>query len=525
MLLQGPAQRMYMEEMGNNAEDSRSKESAGSGRERISAGTAEDVAALFTWANLQGARYWDFSESRRRYRQQVRECAAAAIEERRRMRNRAAPGLSGAPPASVSNSRVQVFSSRAGLPHIEEESSSGPQFLHSQRYPVAEEFVENAGQTGKHQPALLWEPAPVRTAQEPLPEDAGEVWRRSLLEGSPEKFEDDSSASSHVGLNPAESDSGGSTGGRRVQERVRTPAWIYDDAPPAVQRDVRAEPEMETLNQITWRSSGAGLRQGDVRLGHNGLEYGSPGALVIVFSQLGGVGRTSLLATLGCALARAGERVTLGDTMEYSSLPLYFGAREVCLGLSRAFASPLRPADPPVFIASYDLMRASENAQEQRRIMGEILRNGAQADRILLDLPASAGWLFRRLATLQPTVLVPIVPDVDAVLTLDAVERFFEPATDPDDVPIRPVYLLSQFDSSLALHRDVREILEHQLGPRLLGTAVRSSALVREALREGLTVLDYAPQSAVAQDYFDVAGWLQTAAPAAPSLAHAGGML
>src|ERR1035437_9895942 len=44
--------------------------------------TPEDVAVLYTWANLQGAKYRDYSASRREYRAQVRYHAAKALLER-----------------------------------------------------------------------------------------------------------------------------------------------------------------------------------------------------------------------------------------------------------------------------------------------------------------------------------------------------------------------------------------------------------------------------------------------------------
>ncbi len=44
--------------------------------------TPEDVAVLYSWANLQGAKYRDFSASRREYRAQVRYRAAKALYER-----------------------------------------------------------------------------------------------------------------------------------------------------------------------------------------------------------------------------------------------------------------------------------------------------------------------------------------------------------------------------------------------------------------------------------------------------------
>ncbi len=77
-------------------------------------------------------------------------------------------------------------------------------------------------------------------------------------------------------------------------------------------------------------------------------------------------------------------------------------------------------------------------------------------------------------------------------------------------------YLLNQFDASSPLHLDVRAMLQQQLGDRLLPFVLRRSSAVSEALAEGMTVIDYAPGSAVAEDYWDLAGWLRSfAAPAA----------
>ena len=52
------------------------------GDDEAIAGTPEDVAALYLWAHLQGAKYRDFSASRREYRAQVRYRAAKAMQER-----------------------------------------------------------------------------------------------------------------------------------------------------------------------------------------------------------------------------------------------------------------------------------------------------------------------------------------------------------------------------------------------------------------------------------------------------------
>ncbi len=78
-----------------------------------------------------------------------------------------------------------------------------------------------------------------------------------------------------------------------------------------------------------------------------------------------------------------------------------------------------------------------------------------------------------------------------------------------------PHYVLNQFDSSLPLHLDVREVLREQLGDRLLPFALRRAPAVSEALAEGMTVMDYAPNSAVAEDFASLAGWVKSLSAAA----------
>jgi cellulose biosynthesis protein BcsQ len=104
---------------------------------------------------------------------------------------------------------------------------------------------------------------------------------------------------------------------------------------------------------------------------------------------------------------------------------------------------------------------------------------------------------------------------MNSVISLQAVERLFRAKTGSGGRPLQPYYVLNQFDTALALHLDVREVLRRQLGDRLLRVAIRRSPMVSEALAEGMTVLDYAPDAPVAQDYREVASWLRSVSPPA----------
>ena len=134
---------------------------------------------------------------------------------------------------------------------------------------------------------------------------------------------------------------------------------------------------------------------------------------------------------------------------------------------------------------------------------------------MLLDLNGSSGWIVRRLPGMLPTVLVPVAPDMNSVISLQAVEKYFAGALDSEGNAIQPNYILNQFDASLPLHLDVREVLRRQLSERLLPFVIRRAPAVSEALAEGMTVIDYAPEAGIVEDYMNIASWLRsTSAPA-----------
>ena len=234
-----------------------------------------------------------------------------------------------------------------------------------------------------------------------------------------------------------------------------------------------------------------------------------------VFSLAGGVGKTSMVATLGRALSSIGEKVLLADTTSHGLLPYYFGASELRPGVVRTFSPPAGSTDAPIHLVSYDLDGRSSDRGAQDAFVQELGSAASGTNRILLDLNNSSGWAIRRLAGMVLTVLVPVAPDMNSVISLQAVERYFAGITDYEGRAIQPYYLLNQFDAALPLHLDVREVLRRQLGERLLPFVVRRAPAVSEALAEGMTVVDYAPEAGIAEDYMNIASWLRTtAAPA-----------
>ncbi len=236
--------------------------------------------------------------------------------------------------------------------------------------------------------------------------------------------------------------------------------------------------------------------------------------VLAVFSLAGGVGKTSMVATVGRALSSLGEKVLLTDTTSHGLLPFYFGASELRPDTVRTFSPPSGSTDAPIYLVSHEVEQKGDD-EAQQKLVEEIIGNGRGSHRILMDLTAQSSWIVRKMARSGPTILVPLAPDMNSVISLQAVERYFQGLADVDGRPVQPYYVLNQFDSSLPLHLDVREVLRRQLGDRLLPFVIRNAPVVSEALAEGMTVIDYAPDAPVAEDYRNLATWVRgIAAPA-----------
>jgi cellulose synthase operon protein YhjQ len=237
-----------------------------------------------------------------------------------------------------------------------------------------------------------------------------------------------------------------------------------------------------------------------------------------VFSLAGGVGKTSMLATLGRALSARGERVLLVDTAPYGLLPFFFGARDQRPGQLRTFSPPGTSGDAPVQLVTIDAETLGPETPAQEPLTQEIARCARGASRVLIDLATASGATTRRIMRMAPVVLVPVVPDMNSVVSVGSIDSFFRHNSNLAGKQVVPFYILNQFDYSLPLHLDVREVLREQLGDRLLPFVLRRSPSVSEAMAEGMTVVDYAPNSTVAEDFGSLAGWVKSIAPVSATL-------
>jgi cellulose synthase operon protein YhjQ len=239
-----------------------------------------------------------------------------------------------------------------------------------------------------------------------------------------------------------------------------------------------------------------------------------------IFSLAGGVGKTSLVATLGRALSARGEGVLLVEATPLPSMQYFFGACDSRPGVVRTFRPPASSTDAPIRLASADPEALFMDSTGHGSLASDVQHWAAGANRVIVDVATGSTATVRGLAKMSPAILVPLVPDVNSVVAATSIDSFFHRQAAASGSQPNVFYVLNQFDASLPLHLDVRKVLRERLGDRLLPFALERTPAISEALAEGMTIMDYAPDSRAAANFTSLAKWLEQALAPATTNSH-----
>jgi cellulose synthase operon protein YhjQ len=270
----------------------------------------------------------------------------------------------------------------------------------------------------------------------------------------------------------------------------------------------QALPSQQDANASRWFVLKGMLGDAQAPLDSSVGEPGGGVPVLEVFSLAGGVGKTSVAATLARALSARDERVLLVETSPLGSLPYFFGVCDRRPGSVRTFRPPASSSDAPIRLAAVDPETLDLDPAAQGSLVSEIQRWAHGASRVIVDVGTRSTATLRGLSKVSPTVLVPLIPDLNSVVTATAIESLFQPRAAAYGGRQNVFYVLNQFDSSLQLHQDVRKVLQDRMGERLLPFVLHRTPAVSEALAEGMTVMDYAPDSQIAAEFTSLAEWL-----------------
>jgi cellulose biosynthesis protein BcsQ len=222
----------------------------------------------------------------------------------------------------------------------------------------------------------------------------------------------------------------------------------------------------------------------------------------LMFSSIaGGVGKTTLTATIGRIFSTRTENILIADRCLGGIIPYYFASeRQRAGGLQVIYPSTRRPGYPMSIVNAPTEASANVSAEWFEQLQRE-------AKRTVMDLPTFQTCSALMEAVRAGQAIIPLTPDIQSIASLSGCEDLL--AQEPQGEKLRCLFVLNRFDESRALHREIRNDLEKLFEGRIAPIALRESEAVAEALSLGMTVADHAPQSLITRDFEQLAQWLE----------------
>ena len=238
--------------------------------------------------------------------------------------------------------------------------------------------------------------------------------------------------------------------------------------------------------------------------------------IVAITAQKGGVGKTTLAATMAAALTLKGKKVLLVDLDQQGSLSFVTGADtngKTTLGL---LTRENKAADIIQKLPVADIIPANKSLVSAEATLRETggeyrLREGlepvrAEYDYIILDCPPALNSLTINALTAADEVIIPTQADV---LSIQGIAQLYESYKLVKKYTNRGLHiagvLLTRHSGRAVIKRDLEAALRDKIAgmikTKVYQTTIREGVAINEAQYLQQSIFQYAPRSKVAADY------------------------
>jgi len=244
-------------------------------------------------------------------------------------------------------------------------------------------------------------------------------------------------------------------------------------------------------------------------------------AKIIAFTnQKGGVGKTTLCASVAGMLSSMGKKVLAIDLDPQSNLTFSLGAESLeemytiynVLKGEVELYDIIQHTETCDVAASNILLSGAEleltNIGREHILKDQTDTVFADYDYILIDTPPALSVLTINAYTAADWLIIPMTPEILSLQglsqlkeTIFAVKKYFNNALE-----IRGI-VLNKYNKRLVLTKEVEELaslVANQLNAEVFETKITQSVTLAEAPAHGKTVTDYAPRSKAAMEIKDL---------------------
>ena len=239
-------------------------------------------------------------------------------------------------------------------------------------------------------------------------------------------------------------------------------------------------------------------------------------AVVAVFNQKGGVGKTTTTLNVAAALAMLERKPVVIDLDPQAHVSLSLGVRNppghLCAsaffregqplaGLMRGMASGVRliPGHPD--LSKVDAMLSGTPGVAGRLRKGLAAGLGAEAAPVLLDCAPSLGVLTLNALLAADQVLIPVNGDYLSLQAMQRVDLALRVLEQQVQRRIERRVLLTRYDESKPQSREALANLRQRFGDGLCRTHIPDDPALAESPAHGMDIFAYAADAPGAQAY------------------------
>jgi chromosome partitioning protein len=235
--------------------------------------------------------------------------------------------------------------------------------------------------------------------------------------------------------------------------------------------------------------------------------------IISISNHKGGVGKTTVTANLGFALARY-FKILLVDLDPQANLSSGLGFNNSEESIGKYFKEVIHFRSPhitPAIINEYvhiipskvDLLKIEYQLHETARgetVLKEILLPlKSKYDLILLDCPPAFNLLTINALRCSNLILVPAKPEMFSIHGISLIKNF----ADENDIPFKIVF--NQVNVRSLLHQQVMDSAGEEFQGKLLTNNIRNTITLAEAFDHAQDIFHYKNDSSGASDFTNVA--------------------
>ena len=240
--------------------------------------------------------------------------------------------------------------------------------------------------------------------------------------------------------------------------------------------------------------------------------------VISVISQKGGVGKTTVTATLAAAMAADGFRVLLLDMNDQGDLTDTMAADTTGGGVLELMTGA--PALQLIRITNTEHVDIITGSERLAMLEGRIKDTGAKRALILaealrpvrrlyqyciIDAPGTFGTGMLNALGASDSVIIPAQPDFYSIKGINRIIKNIRFVQKEINTKLRvDGILLNRYQGRRNLTKDITEVLqeaETALGTRLFEAKIRENSKIAEAPGRRDIILRYAPNSIGAEDF------------------------